>query len=987
MAVTQANYPEALIGALEATGYLAGGEAAHGVTLGQEALRGGRWRSFAPDAMWQSESSLRVYFKAVPSPPSQEEIGNWRKEIWNEGRAPLLWIVSPQKIDLFNGFSRPMSDGDAVRSRIRTFRLIADELAQLDALAGRVSMETGQFWRKIDHVNKSGSVDVELLSELGRLESNLVRSGLPADQAQAIIGQAIFCQYLLDRGIVDQNRLSSICDRNSLSSALRDAEATERLFGWLSITFNGDIFPQSQLAAAAAADHRTQVADFLDGVDSTTGQRSLFPYQFDIIPIELISSIYERFVHSALRDPQKEKPSDEGIYYTRLPVVSLVLDEVLDGLTGNETVLDLTCGSGVFLVEALRRLILLRAGDGAWSREMVRSALYGQVYGVDKSDVAIRVAAFSLYMAALELDPDPSPPEALRFNPLIGNTLHVGDALTIPAIPNRHKPSRATGSTQAFDVIVGNPPWSFKGQIGTQEIQSALGSEVPLSPRNPSLAFVQRATAFAKPETRFGLVLGANPFYSASQTGRAAALDVIKKLSPVTIVNLANHSDWLFSGANMPALAVFGRHRPEARDGITVVQVPWSPIGRRSHVFEISPNDTVRLPLSVLENRPELLKAASYGNHRDLALLDRLMSTCASLGTELQAVGASFRQGMIRGNQSADAGFAYGLPLVEKRNLRPFDLPTDLPRFDREKMQWPREPMTFRAPLLLVQEFVGKGGRLVAAVAERDTVFTDSLYGASLPTDKLECAQVAAGILNSSLAAWFLLMASSTFGLSMRRILLSDVNRLPAPNLGEAAASVQGRAIRSIAESARSQPLSAEDWQTLDESVFDLYDLSTPDRVVVSDGLFRASWQWDAGRRQSIEPASVSTVMQAYARTFMTILDKWLAAREGWSTRAEIFGLAQDDALRVVRFILEDSPCSPKVRVQPTTGLSELLRAIEERLSVQLSETVVGTREIRAYGTREVVMIKPAARRHWLGVSALEDADTVVRESVAGEVL
>ena len=79
-------------------------------------------------------------------------------------------------------------------------------------------------------------------------------------------------------------------------------------------------------------------------------------------------------------------------------------------------------------------------------------------------------------------------------------------------------------------------------------------------------------------------------------------------------------------------------------------------------------------------------------------------------------------------------------------------------------------------------------------------------------------------------------------------------------------------------------------------------------------------------------------------------------------------------------------PSDKKVRLQPATGLAELLREIEERLSVQLSETVVGTREIRAYGLREVVMIKPAARRHWLGISALEDADTVVRESIAGDV-
>ena len=107
-----------------------------------------------------------------------------------------------------------------------------------------------------------------------------------------------------------------------------------------------------------------------------------------------------------------------SVYYTRLPVVSLVLDEVMDGLTGKETVLDLTCGSGVFLVEALRRLVHLKSGGDTPSRELIRTTLYQQVYGVDISEAAVRVAAFSLYLAALELDLDPQPPRALRFKPL-----------------------------------------------------------------------------------------------------------------------------------------------------------------------------------------------------------------------------------------------------------------------------------------------------------------------------------------------------------------------------------------------------------------------------------------------------------------------------------------------------------------------------------------------------------------------------------------
>ena len=51
---------------LEATGYLAGGEPAHGVLLGDEARLGCRTRQFTPDARWLSDSAVTVHFKYEP---------------------------------------------------------------------------------------------------------------------------------------------------------------------------------------------------------------------------------------------------------------------------------------------------------------------------------------------------------------------------------------------------------------------------------------------------------------------------------------------------------------------------------------------------------------------------------------------------------------------------------------------------------------------------------------------------------------------------------------------------------------------------------------------------------------------------------------------------------------------------------------------------------------------------------------------------------
>lgn len=978
-----------LVRALEATGYLSGGQRAHGVQLGEAPRTHPPWRSFEPDGHWEGCSELRVYFKSVSAIPREGEVSAWRREIWNEGRAPLLWIVSPERIDLYNGFRRPQQKGDAVASRLRSFRIIAKELAELNSLAGRISMETGQFWSSAGIIDRTSSVNEQLLADLSRLQADLLEDGLRQDYALALIGRSIFCQYLADRQIVNQHRLSEICGKATLAEALRNSVATERIFDWIRETFNGDMFPQTDNAEPLDSRHLNRVADFLEAVDPDSGQTTLFPYQFDIIPVELISSIYEHFANPAknirLSGAERKAAKAKGIHYTRLPLASFVLDEVLDDLTGLETVLDLTCGSGVFLVEALRRLVRLRSHGRPFTRDSVRSTLYGQLYGVDISEAAIRVAAFSLYLAALELDPDPRPLEALRFEPLIGRTLHVADALQIESIPIRRMQGSPAAASRPFDVIVGNPPWTFGGKASTVQLRSKLDGNAALSPRNPSLAFVQRSMAFAGPETRFGLVLSANPFFGVAKTGQNAAMDVVRKLSPVTIVNLANHSDWLFRDVTMPAVAVFGRHRPDPRDRITVVQVPWSPAGRRSHTFEISASDVVRLPCSAWKRQPALLKAAFCGKRRDLVLLDRLAQRFDTLGDQLQRIGSKLRGGMTLGDGSGDASFAHGLPLLGTRDLRPFNLPTDLPRFSKSGAERPRDRDLFRAPVLLVKEFVRRNARLVSAVAERDVVFTNSHYGAALPRPKHSSAALAAGILNSAFASWFILMSSSTFGLWMQRVLSRDVARVPCPDLDDVAGSESGRRVLEIGTDLQHGAPTEDDWQRLDEAVFDLYGLDDADRLVVKDGLFRASWQWHSGKTRSVEPASIEPVMTRYARSFLTVIDAWLAAGPGWRMRGEVLNLAQSDPLRVVRFVLENRRGPSVVEVSDVSGeLSDVLHRIEERLNVRIGESVFGSRELSVYGRDEVVMIKPAARRHWLSVSALEDADKTVEESIAG---
>ena len=927
---------------LEATGYLANGTPAHGVYLGEEAECRLRPGDFSPDALWRSASALTVYFKCEEESPGEERVAEWHREIWNQGFAPLLWVISPDRIAVYNGFSRPREAGSAAAHLLDTFETIEEELARLDALAGRLAMETGQFWREARNVDRRSCVDRQLLSDLGALESdltsgrrkgNLASAKLEGSAAQGLIGRAIFTQYLIDRGIVTRQFLEGEYGYGALSPILRDREATRRLFDWLRETFNGDMFPADG-SSLPGAEHLDRVADFLDGVDPITGQGTFFPYQFDVIPVELISSIYEQFANGD--SGSSESGGETDVHYTRLPLVSLVLDEITEGLTGEETVLDLTCGSGVFLVEALRRLVALRGGEGATIRETIRSALHEQIFGVDISEAAVRVAAFSLYLAALELDPDPQPPHELKFRPLIGKTLIIGDAWRIEDTPDGRTALTEEGKRRTFDIIVGNPPWSYPGKSGRRERRVEHARRNVRSPRGVSLDFLLKAREFASDRTRFGLVLSAVQFFSRSGTGEDVLRGLIEELSPVTLVNLCYQSSWLFSRGNLPAMVLLARHRPSERAEITAVQVPWSASGAQSQTFEIARDDIVKLPLLDWRRRPEFLKAAFFGLRRDLSLLDRLTSKHSSLCEWLNAIGSELRAGLKVGDRSRDTGFLHGLPLLTKSDVDQFIVPESLESYRGEGAERPRERENYRAPLLLVREFLQKNGRAVCATSSRDLVFTDAFFGAALSNARSGTGEVLAAILSSSLASWYFLMTASTFGVSMRRLLLRDIEHMPIPDLEEARNSRAGRALMRLIGRPRRNVLAGHEWGELDECVFALFGLDDADRIVARDGLIRAGWQWHSGRLESAKSAEVDPHVLAYADTFLTAVDAWLLADRQRRMRGEVFGLPASAPHRVVRFVLEEGTGPSKGSVvQPEGNLRDVLDRIGERLNVR----------------------------------------------------
>ena len=165
-----------------------------------------------------------------------------------------------------------------------------------------------------------------------------------------------------------------------------------------------------------------------------------------------------------------------SVHYTPRRIANYVVEEAFGGLPNAEKarVLDPACGAGVFLVLAFRRLY--RAAleiDRRSPRHQGHPAdLEGQLTGFDVSESALRLAALSLYLTAIELDPEPVPPSKLGFKALRDKVLFnwrrrkVTGGNGEPADPDAGPVIGSLGEhvggehRGAYQVVLCNPPWT-----------------------------------------------------------------------------------------------------------------------------------------------------------------------------------------------------------------------------------------------------------------------------------------------------------------------------------------------------------------------------------------------------------------------------------------------------------------------------------------------------------------------------------------------
>lgn len=1005
---------------LQATGYMGpDGEPAPGLTLVGEAAAAKLRRvlednrvGLNADAVFSAHSAATSIFKdAGEKQPDEAEIRFWHEAAWNIGVAPLLWIVTLTDVRLYDCYASPLNDeGNATTPPIlgRFVLDSAERLRALDAACGRLATETGAFWSSSigSKISRRHRVDRELLAEISALEHRLVDltpddggSGTRArarDLAQRFIGRCIFTWYLVDRGLAQPFLPAN--SPSDLSAMFASVQSAFELFDWLRSTFNGDLFPMDDPGAERehlTPEHLSYLRDFIEGrslIPERNGQGRLFRFRFNAIPVDLISSIYQQFARSSAA----EEADSQGLHYTPVELVHLTLDPVFEALPVKARVVDPACGSGAFLVEAFRRLVW-RASDGKpASRKLVRDILYHQLFGVDINRSALGIAAFSLYLAALELDEEPvSDIKDLKFDHLIGETLFEADSLAEP-LPK-------TLTAQPFDAIVGNPPWTFVGQRGASPKRAKDDLKTLRPRRSPDQAFLGLAAKLAGDSGRIGMIMKATPFFSKDVHAVEARTALLKRLTPAALINLSYlRREELFPDALGPALLFFSRCAlaPDPTR-VLVGSIPWTPDFRRTGVFHIGPGEIRSVPLDRVLAIPPFLKAATFGTVRDGWLIEKLERGFPTLGSELDALGrseASHRgQGFqVQGDPNEPPEHYSRLRVVTPDAFTAFRLDDHaLSPFVHKTLHRPRRDGIFRGPLLLCSK-VGNSsgaerGRYSAAVHEGDVLYTQNFYGVSFRDADPDYAFALSGILNSSVTAFQFALGGPTWGLERPTVEPHDLLSLRVPPLHKISRS-QFDALVHAERAAAATPDDPERLAALDQAVFDLYELEPEERVVAADSVERARYLIFENRNERfglVAPPELEA-LRDYARQVTLTVNAYLRARGERHLVAIVYPnrLNQADwsagipGVTAVRLVMEPGGpgAQPTVRDGDSADLDSLAAMLRGQFESDVPPYLNERRQLRLYGDEDLFILKPTEVRYWTRTAGLNDADIILAD-------
>lgn len=1020
-------------------------------------LEKGEWLSAAKRAgaekIFFIENNPVVIFAECVTDDLSEKVKAFNRA-WCLARPRLLFLASPGEITVYDLAQKPVTEENQDEWKNLKNLALLKEIERISVVLRqfhRDNIESGRLFGDKRFGDLKNRADKALIRDLKTVRKELINDGLSGENvrfAHALIGRSIFIRYLEDRGVLTENYFRKVAEKNEdwvnllvnppqragidfsakktfYQRVLTNKDFTYSLFKTLANDFNGDMFPDIETEEQIVFQkHLTKIQGLLYG--DTGKQKKLFfySYQFDIIPLDLISSIYEEFYHSSASEEVKRSTVRQGgAYYTPPVLAEFLLSRVLTPETIKNTprILDPACGSGIFLVEAFRRIVRYQ-----WHRKKeplnfdeLKNILKEQIAGIEVNEEAARITAFSLCLSLLHyLDP-----------PAIDQHIKRGNKLPCLIATDEHSPNHyhcilpqnAFHDTQiesnplwkkrfgsgCADVIVGNPPWGALGRNADAKAKAreevvlkwCKNNNKPIGDKEPSQAFLWRALDFLKTEGKAGMLVSAGVLFKHSTTSqkfREMWLDCVRLTD---VYNFTHVRKFFFKGADAPFLAICFNKQKQCKHFVHYWSAKQVQNINNIQAVVFSKYDMITLRDVVLTDA-QVWKQFWFGRLLDNRLLDNLSSQI-----KLADV-------VIRGK----SGEGYKIAAKNKvaMKLQPYNsLKIDrnrnrFTRYGQLHFSQPPERVeclgiidVYSGSRLLVKRGISeKGiekGQIVARYESDPFCFTHAIYGIKLKEPEDWKYQMLLGILWSSLARYFFFMISSNWGLWHHEIHLDD-ELLQLPIVVLEKESRTAKQVISIVNKLRcyhpqTRGILYQDGipkskinsvrrkleEGLDEAVFELYGLNEEQKDLIRDccevtlPFFYKPFD-SVAAMPAVENGDLSWV-ERYVNIFCRRWNGYLGNDE--EMRAETHVGAHDNMVAIEFFPAEKSASWDLKPKDDSWGyiLEQLGKSLPQPMG---SSQILLDGLVHVVSEQGIIIIKRNEKRFWTRSLAREDAGATI---------
>ena len=263
----------------------------------------------APFAVYVVEGSvLAAFFDDLQESGSRDK----QCKVWN-AQIPVIISDEGDWIKVYSGKSIHMDQGEPKRlADIASYTIKQCDEGNSFSYWNITNSITLSLYEK--NLTKKNLND--FLIENLKYITSVLKEKYHVSFANKLILRILFIRYLIDRGIdIGYQKLCGNTReaQNCFLKIVREKKELYALFGYLKGEFNGNLFELDEETESQELgdDALALLYDFLTArIEMKTGQQCLFPfYDFNIIPIELISNIYEILLG-------KEKQNKDKAFYT-----------------------------------------------------------------------------------------------------------------------------------------------------------------------------------------------------------------------------------------------------------------------------------------------------------------------------------------------------------------------------------------------------------------------------------------------------------------------------------------------------------------------------------------------------------------------------------------------------------------------------------------------------------------------------------------------